>query len=509
MNRILNEYAKNYGMSFFITTGNHDPTGPFGEDGGKKDFMGTGGQRQPIMSQPGMYEPKPNELPVIVSSAIREMGYGEIVDALSRHGFYPRENYIYWETPFTEYDYTDYSFEKAETAASFDKRTYRIEGHKTAQPDVSYLVEPAEGLWLVALDANVYVPKEHGEGYHGASIGYNQTIEYKKHLIDWVATICAKADKLGKTVIAFSHYPMIDFNDGASQQMKQLFGERAFQAHRIPEDNVARIFADAGLKIHVGGHMHLNDTGVRRTPKGNTLVNIQVPSPAAYKPAYKILEIADENTIKVRTVTLDSVPDFDEFFPLYKEEHDFLSKHNTPTIWNEEVLTSKDYRAFTDFHLKELVRLRFLPSDWPPSLKELLVRLNGEQLYILSHMNSVAPEIDVRKIGTGAEPTEWKQARNEAKKTLKGPSLDAFSKWTGQDMIIDFYRFRSADKLALADIPAERIAQYRILMRSLSKNRAPALSELRLFANILDQQMQGEASTNFSIDLKTGKLWSD
>ncbi|SHI44329.1 metallophosphoesterase [Pseudozobellia thermophila] len=506
LNKILNAYSEKHGISFFITTGNHDPTGPFGEPGGKKDFMGARGQRQAIMSQEGMYTSKPGELPVIVSNDIREMGYKEIVDELSLHGFYPRKNYIYWETPYTEYTYDDYTFEQARAAASLDKRTYRIAGHSKPLPDVSYMVEPITGLWLVALDANVYLPKENGEGYHGASIGYNQTIEHKKHLIDWVANICSKADELGKTVIAFSHYPMIGFNDGTSEKMKQLFGERAFQAHRIPKDTVAQIFADAGLKIHVGGHMHLNDTGIKKTPKGNTLVNIQVPSPAAYKPAYKILEIADESTVTVKTVTLDSVPGFDEFFPLYKWEHDFLLKQNRADIWNEEVLTSKDYRAFTNFHLEELVRLRFLPSDWPPSLKELLLRLDGRQLYILSHLNTKDTGIDITKIGTDDELPEWKQALNMARNTLKDDSLDAFSKWTGQDMIADFYRFRSADELALADIPSERIAQYRTLIASLKKNTHPLLSELRLFADILGLQMQGEPSNNFTIDLKKGAL---
>ena len=30
LNRVLNHYAKEHGLSFFVTTGNHDPTRPFG-----------------------------------------------------------------------------------------------------------------------------------------------------------------------------------------------------------------------------------------------------------------------------------------------------------------------------------------------------------------------------------------------------------------------------------------------------------------------------------------------
>ena len=101
LNRILSEYSKNHGLSFFIITGNHDPTSPFGEDGGKRDFLGSEGQPQPIMSKKNLYTAQENELPVIVSEDIRKMGYSEIVNELSSHGFFPLEKYRYWETPFT------------------------------------------------------------------------------------------------------------------------------------------------------------------------------------------------------------------------------------------------------------------------------------------------------------------------------------------------------------------------------------------------------------------------
>lgn len=30
------------------------------------------------------------------------------------------------------------------------------------------------------------------------------------------------------------------------------------------EEEVAKAFADAGLQIHFAGHMHINDTGIRK-----------------------------------------------------------------------------------------------------------------------------------------------------------------------------------------------------------------------------------------------------
>src|SRR3954467_14554689 len=40
LEEILDQYRKKYGIEFFITTGNHDPVGPFAQESGKEDFLG-------------------------------------------------------------------------------------------------------------------------------------------------------------------------------------------------------------------------------------------------------------------------------------------------------------------------------------------------------------------------------------------------------------------------------------------------------------------------------------
>ena len=42
LRQILTDYTKKYGIQFFITTGNHDPAGPFAQESGKNDFLGIG-----------------------------------------------------------------------------------------------------------------------------------------------------------------------------------------------------------------------------------------------------------------------------------------------------------------------------------------------------------------------------------------------------------------------------------------------------------------------------------
>jgi len=493
LRQILDTYSKKHSMTFLITTGNHDPVRPVEQDAGKKDFLGEGGKAQSIQSKEGDFTTE--GLDPIITQDVKEWGYEGILNELSDYGFFPTKGFLYWETPFSKYGYEDYSFEKAEKASNLQKREYAISSNLKV-PDASYLVEPQEGVWLLALDANVYIPKKEANddsndptNYQGASIGYNNVLTHKKHLIQWVANVAQEAEEQGKTLVAFSHYPMVDFNDGTSDLKKALFGNNKMQLHRVPKEEVAQTFADAGLKMHFGGHMHINDTGVHKTDKGNTLINIQTPSLAAYPAAYKILTIKSNEVMEVETVPLVAVPQFNELFPLYQEEHRYLSENSEEHIWNKEILATETYREYVTWHLRELVRLRFIPNDWPPALKENLLDRSGKELLVMAVNSKGMSQI----------------------KSLLGPqklTLEDFESWTGLDMIFDFYRLHNGDELALEDIGAKRINQYKLVLQQLVSGNPNIKDELHDFAEIFEKQFRGVPSNKFQIDLKTGKVHS-
>ncbi|MEO7978033.1 metallophosphoesterase [Flavobacterium sp.] len=519
LEKILDHYRKKYNIEFFITTGNHDPVGPFAQESGKEDFLGTGGKSQPIYSETDLY--KPNlaiENPVVVTSDIAKMGYLGITDNLKNFGFYPNKKHKFWATPFSNYTSHNYSFEKASQAALLTNRIYEVApGYEV--PDVSYVVEPIEGLWLMAIDGNVYIPKKNAstdtkdsKNYSEASTGYNNVLSNKKHLIKWVEDISAQAKNQGKTLVAFSHFPMIDFNDDASAEIKELLGDNKWQLNRVPVEEVAQVFADAGLKIHFGGHMHINDTGIRTTEKGNTLVNIQTPSLAAYIPAYKLLTIKKDNLVDIQTITIDNVPRYDELFDLYKMEYQFLEKQKSKDIWKIAILKTKNYHDFTDFHLKELVRLRFLSDDWPSSFKDFFLNISGEDLLVLANINS-DKNFDVLLKNRASR--EWTESRIKTEKFLATQhiKLEDFN-WTGYDFLVDFYRFRSADELAMADVGEIRARQYKVLSQIFFENdkedlkEKPLKNQFRLFLIIFNKFMHEVPAYHFTVDLKTGEIKS-
>ncbi|MEO8253006.1 MAG: metallophosphoesterase [Flavobacterium sp.] len=492
LKKILNEYSNKYGIHFIITTGNHDVAKPFLTDAGKTDFLGIGGKNQVIMSKAGMYAPKTaDELPVVITKDIGTMGYAEVLKELGDFGFSPKKTDFYWETPFTTYNPDNYSYDKAVSESEIGKRMYAIPPYNTPIPDLSYLVELENNVWFLAIDGNVYVPKqgaknnpENPANYNSPGVGYNQVLTHKKHLIDWAKKVVLEAKKRGKTLIAFSHYPMVDFNDDASGMMKQLFGEDKMQLNRVPSEEVSEIFAKAGVQLHFAGHMHINDTGFRKYNDGKALFNIQIPSLAAYIPGYKILTIQNKNSVKIETVTIDSVPNFKTLFPLYEQEYAYLESIKDPTIWDKGILASKNYHEFTNWHLKELVRMRFLKNDWPKAFKEFMLKTTAQDFFTF----------------TKVTPSKSKPFLNE--------------NWTGFDMIFDFYRLHSADELAFKDIGNERINQYKIIIDSCFhyyktlKNPTAIETSFYEFCSIFKSFLNGAPSDNFIINLKKNTIHS-
>lgn len=402
-----------------------------------------------------------------------------------------------------------------------ENRSYLNPENDAPLPDISYLVEPANGLWPLALDANTYIKKEKepndsifSRDYPNTGLGLDNLLKNKKYLFDWVQKVIEKAEKHGKTLIAFSHYPMVDINNGASNHIDNLLVGSKMQLQRVPDENVAKMFADAGLKVHFGGHMHMNDTGISTTKNGNTLVNVQAPSLAAFVPAYKLLTITKDKLMDVQTIVIDSVPRFDEFFDLYELEHKYLESIGRD-IWDKNILSSKSYLEFITWHLKELVRLRFLAAEWPSNFADFLLSSSGEDLLVLSQLQndlSYTKILERSKNDTERFSDYRKDALIKARDNGMEPAQ--FDKWSGYDLLFDLYKLRSADELALKDIGTDRLSQYRFILNSFLNHESALLENDPMKRNMIELMallkkfLNGAPSDHFEIDLNNGTVRS-
>lgn len=489
---ILDKYSRQYGMQFFVVTGNHDPVRPFTVPGGKSNFLQATGQ------EIGIYSPTHNSCATpqmahtahFCSGDMQYLGYQEIMSTLSEHGFMPKAQYLHYETPFS------YAQTGKEFSHEIQQRTLRwCPPEQTRNcvnmPDASYLVEPSPGLWLLAIDANVYLPKDYAlddqnpQKYEGSSnAGYNAMFEYKKPVLDWITSVVARAKVANKQLVAFSHYPMTDFYDGASANMQSLFGQNTFQMKRLPNSHTESLLANTGLQLHFAGHMHINDTGTAKSHSGSTLFNIQVPSLAAYQPAYKLLTLSRSGLAKIETIVINKVPNFNLLFEHYLTEWHFNHEHKLPN-WNKDILSAKSYAEFTDKHLQGVVTQRYIPSEWPKKLVEFLRNSEASDLVALGKCSnsSNTNHADVLLLST---------------KNLDGLTL-----------IYDFYRVKNADHLST--VPTTRKAFYLLLHQYLQRcsgSLSHIQQQMRQLMAVFVAMIDSQPSANFTINLTDGTILS-
>ncbi|WP_075185010.1 metallophosphoesterase family protein [Teredinibacter haidensis] len=545
--KILESYRQQYGITFFATTGNHDPVRPVNSPGGETDFLGVAGYEQRIFSR-GMAECNEyrgsvariktrHTLNTICNEMVQHSGYHDVMHFLAPYGFYPQADYRYWETPYSDNKVKPYQYKHALARSKLSLRQYEIckqgSGGKFKQkgftdctqvPDSSYLVEPVPGLWLLAIDANVYIPNEDKQFESSGNAGYNKMFTHKTHVMNWIGDVVQRASSQNKVLIAFSHFPMAEFYDDQSSTMANTFGKHTHQLRRKPEDKTGQLLANMGIKVHIGGHMHMNDTSVIRTPAGKTLFNIQAPSIAAYRPAYKLITLRNNHQIEVETIQIEEVPRFDELFEHYEAEYKTLQRTDPDRLWNHAILDSKTYREFTDWHIRELTRQRFIPNEWPQHLRNSVFELTGKQLLVLSQWRGTpeafADNGDIAWESILTSP-EWHQASERAQKNAEkaGRSLHNFGDWTGMDIGVDFYRLRNAGSLALQDIAPKRLAEYRLLNQIYNDNtnsenftaeELPHISKLRQqlsqVLTILDGFETGAPDNHFLLDTEKGLI---
>ncbi|MGY1410969.1 metallophosphoesterase [Luteimonas sp. A611] len=566
--RILDAYAARHGVAFFAAPGNHDPVRPYDQAGGD-DFLGTDpltgeiGVAQPVHSRGGSEACRTSYAgpwarigAAWCTEEIRSLGHAGITAMLARHGFMPQPQYLYYETPYSHYAHADYDHATALAQAGWERRRHVVCGEAAAPgaaggrracrmvADASYLVEPVSGLWLVSLDAGIHVPTGRGrDDFTGSgNQGHDAMLAHRPHVIAWLADVVARGEALGKQVLAFSHFPMAEFYNDASDDIAALFGDRAMQLARRPRQDTTAALAATGLRLHVGGHMHLNNLAVHRGGS-RVLFNVQAPSLAAYVPAYTLMTLDGSERAEVRTVRLDDVPRFDELFDLYRAEH-----ARGQAQWDVSILEATSYRDFTRRYLDELVRLRLLDEDWPCEMRELVRSpLSGADLLVWSQLRTTVTLGQLAAAGTrggltpaffdclydagdqGAPAADF--AADLAMATLQaralaaaeGMRLEHFAQWTALELATDFFRLAKAGDLAFADIPAARAAQYRLLARVL----APSSVQLRMEAgrpsnaNTPDELFQarfrplmallltlaaGERTAHVRLDLASGEV---
>ncbi|SMX29220.1 Calcineurin-like phosphoesterase [Pelagimonas phthalicica] len=408
---MLEEREEQDGFRFFALPGNHDTFGAEQRDHTKM-FLDALGQPRSVSSMDGAGE--------FHDPAMASDPHPVGVMKMAQFGYMPRDGDLLWETPFG----SDPSVQARQYICSSADRKVALTFF-----DASYLVEPVKGIWLLMIDANVFEPTGQGNEVFGSSnAGWNAMLRVKPFIRDWMQDVAERAKANGKTLLTFSHYPMVDPYRDYDCAEETLFGATAM-AMRRPTPETSRALCETGIGLHFSGHLHVR----RRTEvvhKGQQLQNVAVPSPVAYPPSLAVIEVSSAET-RVSDLRFDD----HQVDPCLRTGYETEAKAEGEALDNAHHAPS--YGAFLWEHCSALVPHRYLPKEWPDSrAKEVLS-------------------------GSLSQALAWVKPEQ---------TLDLQRDFALLDVVADWYRIRAAGALALEDLPSERFDAYQTLRSHLSSS---------------------------------------
>lgn len=463
VNALLDRYRAR-GLRFYATPGNHDLFAMSGRHHAKR-FLLPDGSSQLVSSAP-------TNGADIVTPEMFCPGYADVLPLMRDLGYARGKGDLLWETPF--------GADPAWPSRLYPARS--ADGTVTLpMVDASYLVEPVAGLWLLSLDANTYRPNGAAAVAAGepemrdcTEMGWNAALADKPHLLVWAKAVATRARSLGKTLITFSHYPVVDPLNGSATNERHLLGNTGF-VRRMPTPDVASAFADAGIGVHFSGHWHINNTASHRAAEGQ-ITNIAVPSLVAFPAAFKIIEV-DGNTMGGQTIPVRQVPGFNMAFASYAAETAITG------LDASQLLAAPDYGAFLDAHLAALVARRYLPLEWPAHLARLVPLLALSQVLALAGSAPVACAGFVPEAPNGGH--------------------------TLFDLVVHWYALRKGADLAVVIIPPPLSSLYHTLIAAYAGRIWPDDSlqaHIATLLAIMQLYLDRHPSADFTLDLRTGAI---
>jgi len=163
---------------------------------------------------------------------------------------------------------------------------------------LSYVVEPASWLRLIAMDTCIYEDNR--------TIGYPITGgRLAEETLGWIIRAIEKGRQKGQLVIGFMHHGIV-----------QHFGlqEIYFGDYLLDDWNVvADKFADSGMNLVFTGHFHTQDVSMKLSTKGNIIYDVQTGSLITYPNPYRLVEINQGGEVFIKSSFIEDLSDYEDF----------------------------------------------------------------------------------------------------------------------------------------------------------------------------------------------------
>lgn len=200
----------------------------------------------------------------------------------------------------------------AATSVSPDdfRRIYASFGYANAvytDPNsLSYVAEPAEGVWLFAIDSCQYATNL----AQGSPVTAGQISDLT---LGWLEARLQEAKSRGKLVLGMMHHGLIEHFPGQSQ----LFAEYLVNNR----ESVAQVLATNGLGVMFTGHFHANDV-VGKTYGTSTVYDVETGSPVTAPSPYRLASLnRTTGQLSITTSIVTSTTAHPTDFQIYAKDY--------------------------------------------------------------------------------------------------------------------------------------------------------------------------------------------
>ncbi len=162
---------------------------------------------------------------------------------------------------------------------------------------LSYIVEPADGIWLFAIDTCVYDNNYTlGHSYTGGRI--------KQETWDWIQKNIRQAKAHHKFMIGMFHHGILEHFTGQSQ----FFSEYVLEDWK----DTSKLFAESGIGVIFTGHFHSHDTSMQKWVdptflNESYLYDIETGSLVTYPSPYRIVEVDKYAVMRVKSSNIKTI----------------------------------------------------------------------------------------------------------------------------------------------------------------------------------------------------------
>lgn len=170
---------------------------------------------------------------------------------------------------------------------------------------LSYVTEPAPGLWLLGLDACLY--RENQENHHSHTDG-----QFKDETLSWIDEISELASENGKTMIAFMHHGIIEHYKG----QEKFYGEYIVNDYK----KISKQLASNGIRVVFTGHYHAQDVTMKKWDEETFIFDVETGSLVTYPCPIREIRISNDS-MHIKSHFIDKIPSYDSNFTEYSRQY--------------------------------------------------------------------------------------------------------------------------------------------------------------------------------------------